>query len=254
MKRMILFVLGAALWGGTPQVSAQDSVRAEAVTVAAEDSGYNYNYAEDEHGDEVADDRIVAQDHSSSSGLLQGVKNEDFFENVTNIIVVFIIFTSLTVLGIVILFFRYRNKQAKYKLAAKALENGQPIPEELLGGSRRRVDYEPRERVAYESCSQGFSEPHEQAASEPREQAASAPREQAEARPESKGKDLLRLISYLYRHDVHMRKGVQQLFLGLGVLLFVLVADWPNFFLGCSIVLIFIALGQMVGAYLDSCR
>jgi hypothetical protein len=65
MKKIFVFVLAAALLGGTPQASAQeDSLKAEAIAaVAVEDSGYNYNYAEDAEGEEVPDIRIEAQDH-----------------------------------------------------------------------------------------------------------------------------------------------------------------------------------------------
>jgi hypothetical protein len=51
-----------------------------------------------------------------------------------------------------------------------------------------------------------------------------------------------------------MRKGLQQLFLGVGLLAFVSVAGWGNFFVGISFLVIFIALGQIVAAYLESGR
>jgi hypothetical protein len=248
MKKIFVFVLTAALLGGTPQVSAQeDSLKAEATAaVAVEDSGYNYNYAEDAEGEEVPDIRIDAQDHSfQQPSWLQGWDSD----MVMSVIIVLIVFASLTLLTFFVLYFRHRNKQAKYKLAAKALENGQPIPDGLLGNYSGYAAFKEREQWTAQShpqASQGY-----QQASQGYQQ---APNDEAEAQTGTRREDILSQISYLYRTNLHMRKGMQQLFLGLGLLVFVGVADWPNFFYGVASLVIFIALGQMLGAYLDSRR
>jgi hypothetical protein len=241
MKKIFVFVLTAALLGGTPQVSAQeDSLKAEATdAVAVEDSGYNYNYAEDAEGEEVPDIRIDAQDHSfQQPSWLQGWDSD----MVMSVIIVLIVFASLTLLTFFVLYFRHRNKQAKYKLAAKALENGQPIPDGLLGNYSGYAAFKEREQWTAQShpqASQGYQQ---------------APNDEAEAQTGTRREDILSQISYLYRTNLHMRKGMQQLFLGLELLVFVGVADWPNFFYGVASLVIFIALGQMLGAYLDSRR
>jgi hypothetical protein len=229
MKKTLLFVLGAALWGGTPQVSAQDSVKTEAV-VAVEDTGYNYNYAEDEAGDEVPDARVAVPERSSSASLLQGVSSEDFMENVMNAIVVFIVFASLTLIAFFVLFFRYRNKQAKYKLAAKALESGQPIPEELLGGGKAYARFEQPSAAGEPQAAQPAFTPSDGTAL----------------------RKLLSVIGYLYNTNRNMRRGLNQLFLGLALCVFFCYAGWPDFFVGLSFLVMIIALGQMVAAYLES--
>jgi hypothetical protein len=255
MKKIFVFVLTAALLGGTPRVSAQeDSLKTETTAaVAVEDSGYNYNYAEDAEGEEVPDIRIDAQDHSfQQPSWLQGWDSE----MVMSVIIVLIVFASLTLLTFFVLYFRHRNKQAKYKLAAKALENGQPIPDGLLGNYSGYAAFKEREQwtaQSHQQASQG-----NQQASQGNQQASQgyqqAPNEEAEAQTGTRREDILGQISYLYRTNLHMRKGMQQLFLGVGLLVFVGVADWPNFFYGVASLVIFIALGQMLGAYLDSRR
>jgi Flp pilus assembly protein TadB len=247
MKKIFVFVLTAALLGGTPQVSAQeDSLKAEATAaVAVEDSGYNYNYAEDAEGEEVPDIRIEAQDHSLQSGWMQGWDHE----MVMCVIIVFIVFACLTMLIFSILYFRHRSKQAKYNLAAKALENGQPIPDGLLGTYSGYSASQQRERQASQGDQQASQS--NQPASQSNQQASN---EEAAAQAESRREDFLGRMSYLYRTSIHMRKGLQQLFLGLGLLAFVSVAGWGSFFAGLSFLVIFIALGQIVAAYLESDR
>jgi Flp pilus assembly protein TadB len=163
-------------------------------------------------------------------------------EMVMCVIIVFIVFACLTMLIFSILYFRHRSKQAKYNLAAKALENGQPIPDGLLGTYSGYSASQQRERQA----SQG-----DQQASQSDQQASN---EEAAAQAESRREDFLGRMSYLYRTSIHMRKGLQQLFLGVGLLAFVSVAGWGSFFAGLSFLVIFIALGQIVAAYLESDR
>jgi hypothetical protein len=241
MKKVIFFLMGAMLLAGSPQASAQnDTVAAEPQIVAVEDSGYNYNYAEDEAGNEVQDPAVPSVNHD----LMDGISTFDrVFGDGSGLVIcmIGIVFGAPTLLVLAILFFRYRNKQAKYRLAAKALENGQPIPDGLLGNYRGYTAYEQREQRSQQTASHA-------------EQAAPQGAEQAAPQAAPVYKDFLSQLRYLYQNNLHMRKGLQQLFLGVGLLAFVSVAGWGNFFVGISFLVIFIALGQIVAAYLESGR
>jgi hypothetical protein len=262
MKKAIFLMMWAMLLAGSQEAIARKgevtvnkhgvtavvdsdtvvSIKAD-LSEALEDSGYNYNYAEDEDGNEVQDTRIERRDHSSSPSLLQGVDNEDFNEVMMYIIVVFIVFLSLTVLGLAIVYYRYRTKQAKYEVAAKALENGQPIPDGLLGNTRTYADFERRERRQH---------------SDARAENPSSTRYQQPARPvfSPSGGTLFRkflsVIGYLYNTNRNMHRGLNQFFVGLGLWAFFSYANWPDFFVGISILVMVIALGMMVAGYLET--
>jgi hypothetical protein len=289
MKKMILLVMWAMLLVGSQEAFAQKGqvvadekgvvVVVDSDTVARikadlgealEDSGYNYNYAEDEDGNEVQDPNVPLVDH----GVVDGTAMLDRMFGIGSGIIVgilCIVFGFPTLIVLLILYFRYRNKQAKYKLAAKALENGQPIPDGLLGnysgfrgfehreqrrtsrpeGNSQRVDEASPRSEGASQRSEDVSQRHEEttnaASSETRQQ----PSDSIYPSSGSAFGKIVNVVSFLYNTNKNVRNGLRQLFVGLGLWAFFSYAEWGSFFEGISILVIFIASGMILAGYLE---
>ena len=218
--------------------------------VAVEDSGYNYNYAEDADGNEVADPDIEP--------INRGSKDDDFsfISDITEeksfvfmiVCVTGIVFGFPLILILGILYYRYRSRQNKYKLAAKALENGQPIPDGLFGGytqSARFQRQQAHEQTAKES--QAKSEVHE---AQP-ESSAEAPQTEPFAESYEQPKTLADKIRSLYAGNTMMTQGIRQFFLGVGLIAFCEFAGWSSFFMGLGWLVLWIGVGRMVVGWIE---
>jgi hypothetical protein len=296
MKKIILLVMWAMLLVGSQEAFAQKGqvvadekgvvVVVDSDTVARikadlgevlEDSGYNYNYAEDEDGNEVQDPNVPLVDH----GVVDGTAMLDRMFGIGSGIIVgilCIVFGFPTLIVLLILYFRYRNKQAKYKLAAKALENGQPIPDGLLGnysgfrgfehreqrrpsrpeGNSQRVDEASPRSEGASPRSEGAS-PRSEDVSQRHEETTNAASSETRQQPSDSiypssgsafGK-IVNVLSFLYNTNKNVHNGLRQLFVGLGLWAFFSYAEWGSFFEGISILVIFIASGMILAGYLE---
>lgn len=113
-----------------PITTAEDSIRTD-TTVVSHIQDAEEDAKEDANEDAKPSGRVHARVFFSSDDFTSDLSEE----GIVAIAAIFICCGLPLFIVFFILWFRYKNKQARYKLASEALAAGQAIPHELLEGS-----------------------------------------------------------------------------------------------------------------------
>ncbi len=137
-KRLITLVLLTAAFSGLPLMAQNDSVKTDTAQVD-EIEVYSDTTQNDTASaiplpvDDVDDNFPFGNSQSPVGDVLGNVDGSMFVWAIVACVVLFIIFVlaPLVILGL-LLWFVYKNRKDRMRLAEMAMKNGQPIPDELV--------------------------------------------------------------------------------------------------------------------------
>ena len=119
----------------TPRTEQVDTTKNNQDAIEAFSDTTNVANSEDAEDDQYIQSRRTTTHHVSGfpGGILENIDGKDIAGMVFVLLVLLILFLAAPI-GIIIAIFYFvnRNRREKYKLAQMAMQNGQPIPDQLL--------------------------------------------------------------------------------------------------------------------------
>ena len=119
----------------TPRTEQVDTTKNNQDAIEAFSDTTNAANAEDAEDDQYIESRRSSTHHVSgiTSGIFDNLDGDDIAGMIFVLLVILIMFLAAPI-GIIIAIFYFvnRNRREKYKLAQMAMQNGQPIPDQLL--------------------------------------------------------------------------------------------------------------------------
>lgn len=119
----------------TPRTEQVDTTKNNQDAIEAFSDTTNVANAEDAEDDQYIQSRRSSTHHISGipSGIFDNLDGDDIAGMIFVLLVVLIMFLAAPI-GIIIAIFYFvnKNRREKYKLAQMAMQNGQPIPDQLL--------------------------------------------------------------------------------------------------------------------------
>ena len=131
----------------TPRTEQVDTTKNNQDAIEAFSDTTNVANAEDAEDDQYIQSRRSSTHHISGipSGIFDNLDGDDIAGMIFVLLVVLIMFLAAPI-GIIIAIFYFvnKNRREKYKLAQMAMQNGQPIPDQLLkeNAAMNKDDYD----------------------------------------------------------------------------------------------------------------